>query len=66
MNIMTRDFTPVVGAGAAAGINACFSNTSLLVAYNLSDKFSFADTVSFPTLDVNSVSCLKCLCIISY
>lgn len=39
--IVTQDFEPLVGEKVAPGANACFNNTNLAVAFNVSDKVDF-------------------------
>lgn len=45
--IMSEDWSPALGA-SAVGINACFQNQSLLVAFNLTNSLEFAENLEFP------------------
>lgn len=53
--ILSEDWTPAMGPGAAKGLNACFQNESLLEAFNLTGSFEFADAVEFPQVDLSSM-----------
>ena len=40
-DILVRDFEPFVGDQIAVGVNACFNDTNLVVAFNMSESLSF-------------------------
>jgi hypothetical protein len=39
--LLVRDFEPFVGDQIAVGVNACFNDTNLVVAFNMSESLSF-------------------------
>jgi hypothetical protein len=55
IDLMRDDWTPVMGDDAGMVMNACFSNTSLLDAFNLTSSFNFADSITFPSLSLSSM-----------
>ena len=45
LNIIVEDFTPYVGSEASVGLNACFNNTPLIIAFNMTKNLDFQDTI---------------------
>ncbi|GMH94331.1 hypothetical protein TrVE_jg6612 [Triparma verrucosa] len=46
LDIIVQDFEPYVGAAASVGLNACFNNTPLVDAFNLTSKVDFQDKIN--------------------
>lgn len=46
--LMRDDWGPLIGRDAAKGLNACFHNQSLLVAFELESAMDFQDKIPFP------------------
>lgn len=58
MDILVEDFTPYMGPSTAKGLNACFNDTPLVEAYNLTEQLSFAAdlTAQFAILEESDTS----------
>jgi len=41
LDIVVEDFEPYVGSAASVGLNACFNNTPLVIAFNLTKRVAF-------------------------
>lgn len=59
LDIVVVDFEPYVPPAASDGLNACFQNTPLLEAYNLTSKLDFQDAINeklavIADMDVNA------------
>ena len=45
LDIVVEDFEPYLDGAASTGLNACFNNTPLVIAYNLTSKVSFQEDI---------------------
>ncbi|GMH75180.1 hypothetical protein TL16_g06676 [Triparma laevis f. inornata] len=54
LDIVVQDFEPYVGSAASVGLNACFNNTPLVDAFNLTSKVDFQDTINSTLAEIEN------------
>jgi len=54
LDIVVEDFEPYLGETAAVGMNACFNNTPLVEAFNLTSQVDFQEVVDAQIAEINS------------
>jgi hypothetical protein len=55
LDVIVKDFTPYIGSQGAVGLNACFNNTPLVIAFNMSKKVDFQETVDEQLAEMKDV-----------
>lgn len=56
LDIVTEDFEPFVGDSVAPGANACFNDTNLAVAFNVTDKVDFQQELDEGLAQIENVN----------